>query len=331
MRIQSSVTSVSWIPSEAVTGPVNRTIFNSGITHYDAPPPDVIADLQDLRAADGFRFANHLSAWVDVEDGRIVAAGHDGGGLMGSTTVRLGGRGAAFAGVSFPDLRNQPATGGSSATFTQTTGGHTAVPFPRRVKHPPFVKMEAPTVWTTLSLTLHADGHTDFELSGASGFPRHWIYDQDLRLTAKAGLADFKEWYRHAFGKHTPWGDQDSPALVTEVESALERELAGHIMQGGTKPSVRKLKEGAVLTEQGSAGDEVYLLLDGVLSVEVDGEPVAEVGPGAILGERAALDDGVRTSTLRARTRAKVAVTTADQFDRDALAEIGQGHRREHG
>ena len=186
-------------------------------------------------------------------------------------------------------------------------------------------------VWTTLSLTIHADGHSEHELFGASEFPRHWIYDQDVRLTAKAGLADFKEWYRHAFGKHTPWGDQDSPALVTEVESALERELAGHIMRGGTKPAVRKLKEGAVLTEQGPAGDEVFLLLDGVLSVEVDGEPVAEVGPGAILGERAVLEGGVRTSTLRARTRAKVAVATADQFDRDALAELSQGHRREDG
>ena len=113
---------------------------------------------------------------------------------MGSTTVRLGGRGAAFAGVSFPDLSNEPATGGSSATFTQTTRRAHRGAVPRRVKHPPFVKMEAPTVWTTLSLTLHADGHTEFELSGASGFPRHWIYDRDLRLTAKAGLANFKEW-----------------------------------------------------------------------------------------------------------------------------------------
>ena len=34
------------------------------------------------------------------------------------------------------------------------------------------------------------------------------------------------------------------------------------------------------MVEQGEAGDELYLLLDGVLAVEVDGDEVAEIGPG---------------------------------------------------
>jgi len=38
MRIASSVTSISWIPSEAVTG-LNKGIFESGFAHYDDPPP----------------------------------------------------------------------------------------------------------------------------------------------------------------------------------------------------------------------------------------------------------------------------------------------------
>ena len=49
MRIESSVTSLSWIPSEAVTG-LNKAVFGSGFTHYDDPPPDVIRDLEALRA-----------------------------------------------------------------------------------------------------------------------------------------------------------------------------------------------------------------------------------------------------------------------------------------
>ena len=93
----------------------------------------------------------------------------------------------------------------------QTTGGRTGLPAPRRVKHPPFVQFKAPTVWTTLALTIHADGTSSFEVLGASKFPRHWVYDDDGKLAAKVGLADFKEWYRDAFGKHTPWGDEDSP------------------------------------------------------------------------------------------------------------------------
>jgi hypothetical protein len=327
-RIESSVTSLSWIPSEAVTG-LNKAIFGSGFTHYDDPPPDVIEDLEAMRAADRFRFANQLVGWIEVTDGRIVDAGYEGGCLMGATTLGLGVGRATFAAVAFEDIRHPVELTATSARFVQTVGGHTAVPAPRRVNKPPFVKFEAPTVWTTLALTIHADGVSEFELTGASAFPRHWVYDQTGALAAKAGMADFKDWWRHSFGKHTPWGDQDSPALVTAVETALERELAGHIMRGGGKSSIRKLKEGALLTEQGATGNDVFLLLNGVLNVEVDGESIAEVGPGAILGERAALEGGVRTSTLRALTKATVAVAKADQLAEDQLAEISAGHRRE--
>ncbi len=329
-RIESSVTSLSWIPSEAVTG-LNKAIFGSGFTHYDDPPPDVIEDLEALQAADRFRFANQLIGWVEVVDGKIVDAGYEGGCLMGATTLGLGVGRATFAAVAFDDIRHPVELTETSARFVQTVGGHTAVPAPRRVNKPPFVKFEAPTVWTTLALTLHADGVSEYELTGASSFPRHWVYDHTGALAAKAGMADFKEWWRHSFGKHTPWGDQDSPALVTAVETALERELAGHIMRGGGKSSIRKLKEGALLTEQGATGNDVFLLLNGVLSVEVDGDSIAEVGPGANLGERAALEGGVRTSTLRALTKATVAVVKADQLGEDQLAELSTGHRREAG
>ncbi|MDQ2981860.1 MAG: cyclic nucleotide-binding domain-containing protein, partial [Actinomycetota bacterium] len=71
--------------------------------------------------------------------------------------------------------------------------------------------------------------------------------------------------------------------------------------------------------------------LDGVLSVEVDGEPVAEVGPGALLGERALLEGGRRTATLRAATPARVAVVPADAIDEAALPELAAAHRREQG
>ena len=328
MRIESSVTSLSWIPSEAVTG-LNKAIFGTGFTHYDDPPPDQLGDLEALRAADRFRFANHLVGWIEVVDGKIVDAGYDGGCLMGATTVAVGPKQATFAAVAFDDIRQPVELTATSARFVQTVGGHTAVPAPRRVNKPPFLKFEAPTVWTTMALTVHADGISEFELVGASSFPRHWVYDHSGNLAAKAGMADFKEWWRHSFGKHTPWGDQDSPALVTAVETALERELAGHIMRGGGKSSIRKVKEGGLLTEQGAKDDDVFLLLNGVVSVEVDGAAIAEVGPGAILGERAALEGGVRTSTLRALTKVTVAVVKPDQIAEEELVQLSAGHRRE--
>lgn len=110
---------------------------------------------------------------------------------------------------------------------------------------------------------------------------------------------------------------------------ALERELSLHIMRDGKKPEIRKLAEGDTLVKQGEAGAELFLLLDGVLTVEVDGEEVAEVGPGSVLGERAVLKGGPRTSTLRARTPVKVAVASADDMQAEALAELASHHRRE--
>src|SRR5690606_17067273 len=87
-RVTTRVTSVSWIPSEAVTGPA-KTAFEVGFTHYDDPPPDVISDLAALHRQGAFRFANVLSVWADVEEGRIARAGYadDAGLLMGTTTV----------------------------------------------------------------------------------------------------------------------------------------------------------------------------------------------------------------------------------------------------
>jgi hypothetical protein len=327
MRIESSVTSVSWIPSEAVTG-MTKLPFELGFTHYDNPPPDVIENLEALGAADGFRFANRLGAWIEVQNGKIVDHGYAGGAVMGSTTVRLGKQ-ATFAAVGFPEIRRDPEVSPTSVRFVQTAGGRPAIPAPRRVRHPPFVQLKGPTVWTTLAITLNIDGSRQFELAGASPFPRHWIYDDAGKLTQKAGLTDFKEWYRHAFGKHTPWGDEDSRALVTTAETALERELSLEIMRDDAKPKIKKLRKGKVLTKQGEPGDEVFLLLDGVLSVDVDGEPVAELGPGAILGESAVLEGGVRTATLRAVTRCKVAVVPSDRVDPKALTEVSKRHRRE--
>lgn len=335
MRFETSATCISWIPSEAVTG-VNRAVFDSGFTHYDPPPPAEIDDiggagLVALRDRDGFRFANHLAVWIDTLDGRIVDAGYSGSGMMGATTVAVRGRSSTFEAVAFEDLRHpvEIAEDGSTATFVQTVGGHTALPAPRLVARPPFVAYRAPIVWSTLELTVDAAGSGELDLIGASRFPRHWVYDASGALCAKAGLADFAQWWHHSFGSHTPWGDEDNEVLVTEVESALERELSGEIMHGATPPVIRTLCEGERLVEQGDAGGEIFLLLDGVLAVDVGGRQVAEVGPGAILGERAVNEGGRRTSTLRALTAVRVAVVDEDRLQRDMLGLVGERHRRE--
>ena len=160
---------------------------------------------------------------------------------------------------------------------------------------------------------------------GASPFPRHWVYGHDETLQAKTGLIDFDTWYRESFGEKNPWGDEESPAVVTAVETELERQLSAIII--GSDPPFRRLAAGEALVTQGDPGDELFLLFDGVLAVEQDGRQVAEVGPGAILGEMALLEGGRRTASLRAVTRCRVAVVPGDRVDRAALAEVARGRR----
>lgn len=322
MRYESSVTSLSWIPSELVAG-ATRLAFDAGFTHYDDSPPAELGDLDALWAADRFSFANVLRAWNDVDgSGAIAGCGYGGGGLMGSSTVRVAGLEHTFQAFQLPDLRRNPERGDGWVRFSQTVGGRTGWSAPRRVRRRPHVQWQAPLVWTTLSLTLHADGQAEYALTGASRFPRHWVYDSGGQLTHKSGLTNFSDWYRVSFGRHSPWGDEDSAALVTAVEMALERTLSAQLMHGAAKPSIRRVKAGDVLARQGEPGTDVYLLLDGVIRVERDGERLAEYGPGAVLGQRAHLQGGARTSTLAAVTACRVAAVDATQFDRSALAKL---------
>jgi hypothetical protein len=328
VRIESSVTAISWIPSEAIEGP-SKIPFQFGITHYDQPPPDVIDDIDELRKTDRFREANELRAFIEVEDGTIVDYGHLGQGHIGATTVRVGPAAVRFPAVHLPDIRPDPELREKSVRFIQTVGGRMGLPTPRPVPHRPFAQFWPSIAWTTLALTINTDGTSSHELVGASPFPRHWIYDNDGKLAEKSATIDFKKWFNDSFGDRTPWGTYDSPAVVTAVGSALERQLSNTIMQGGKKPKIRTIKEGESLVEQGKPGTEIYLVLDGMFLVEVDGQKVGEIGPGAVIGERSALERGLRTATLWAATKARVAETTPDGMDLSELKALAADHHRE--
>lgn len=332
MRIESSVTAVSWIPSEAITAKTFSVPMDIGISHYDDPLPDHIDDIVALRDADRFRIGNVLKAWIDVsDDGQILNSGYSGGAVIGSTTLKLTKkRSITFAATAYPDLQQEPVVTPTSVTFVQTCGGCTGAPMPRRVNGPPFVQWQAPTAWSTLSLTINNDGTSHGELIGCSPFPRHWVYDNNMDLVAKTGIIDFNDWFRHSFDSHSPWGDEDSPAFVTTIETALERELSHQLMRQGAKPKSKVLKKDDVLVRQGDEGNEMFVLLDGMLDVVVDGEKVAELGPGAVIGERSILEGGTRTATLVALTSCRVAAVGGDDVDPAKLAELAEGHNREN-
>lgn len=332
MRIESSVTSISWIPSEAVEG-LPKLPFTFGVAHYDDPPPDRVDQIETMHRADLFREANELKAWVEVEGDKIVDYGHAGRGRIGLTRLKLGPKEIAVPAVAMPTLQNTE-VGDRWVRFTQTAGGRTGMPAPRGVRGKPYFQINSAIAWTTLALTIHADGASESELAGASTFPRHWIYDSDGALVQKSGVIDFDKWYREAHAQNTPWGNEDSAAVVTAVESAMERDLSLEIMRSDDKRSADRFSPGDLIVEQGETGvssNIVYLVLDGVLEVVVDGEVVGELGPGAIVGERAQLENGARTASLRAKTAGKVIGVPGEELNREALEQIAAGRSRDGG
>jgi hypothetical protein len=328
MRFESSVTSISWIPSEAITG-VTRLPFDLGVTHYDDPPPDQWQDLDSVVGPEGARFANNLRAWVEVQDGRVVACGQTGSGRISSTLVRIGGMHVLVAATGYPELQHDTGPGVDFVRFTQSAGGRPGIPAPRMVKDAPFVKTEGPTAWTTLALTIHADGSAGHELVGASAFPRHWIYGADGKLAGKSALIDFLTWYRTTGVAETPWRGHEHAVLTADAETPLERQLSLAIMHGGPKPRPVMVKPGTTIMAEGEAADQIVLVLDGIIQVEAGGSVLAELGPGAVLGERAALEGSRRTATIRALTDCRIVSYPAAALPLAELRELAGGHHRE--
>jgi len=321
VRIESSVTAVSWVPLDCVEGG-QRLAFHIGAARYDDPPPDQLDDLPSLLAAGRVRLANQLRAFVQVSDGAIVASGQSGQGHVGAPRGAADAAQVGFAAVPLPDLHPDPETGDGWVRFGQTAGGLLSVGMPYRAGPDRSPRLAAPAAWTTLALTIHADGTSRQELAGASPFPRHWVYDHQGRLIATSGVVDFTGWQADAWDPFTPWGGRDAPVRATAVETALERELSRVML--GSSPHWMRLRTGATLVAQGDPGNELYLLFDGLLAVEIDGRTVAELGPGAVVGEVALLDGGRRTATLRAVTPCRVAAVPGGRIDRAALAELAR-------
>ena len=77
---------------------------------------------------------------------------------------------------------------------------------------------------------------------------------------------------------------------------------------------------------EGDEGTDVFLVLDGVVRVEKDGDRLAEYGPGAILGERSGLEKGRRNSTLVTVTSCRVALVPHAVLDREQLEQLAKSH-----
>jgi CRP-like cAMP-binding protein len=65
------------------------------------------------------------------------------------------------------------------------------------------------------------------------------------------------------------------------------------------------------------------------MAVEVDGQAVAQVGPGSLLGERSGLESGRRTASVRAVTDCRIVEVDPATLAEEDLRTLAAGHRRE--
>jgi CRP/FNR family transcriptional regulator, cyclic AMP receptor protein len=122
----------------------------------------------------------------------------------------------------------------------------------------------------------------------------------------------------------------DRSAILREIDffkgcTARQLEDIGHLSEE------RTLHPGETLCRQDDFESEVFVLLDGEASVIKDGDQVATVGAGEVVGELSMLGSGRRTATLRAATELRVLVMDPREIDSvlasDPSASERLGHR----
>ena len=71
---------------------------------------------------------------------------------------------------------------------------------------------------------------------------------------------------------------------------------------------------GHVLVDQGDAGREAFVVIEGTATVKRNGRKVGTLSPGDAIGELALLDHGPRTATVTADTELTALVLSAREF-----------------
>ena len=93
--------------------------------------------------------------------------------------------------------------------------------------------------------------------------------------------------------------------------SALSKKDLGRIAKASNEISV---DTGHVLVDQGDAGREAFVLIEGTATVRRNGKKVGTLSSGDAIGELALLDHGPRTATVTAATPLTALVLSAREF-----------------
>lgn len=75
-----------------------------------------------------------------------------------------------------------------------------------------------------------------------------------------------------------------------------------------------RIPAGEILVRQGFGTAQFFVIQDGRASVSRDGQEIAQIGPGDVVGEISMIDGGARTATVTALTDMTVDVSTHGEF-----------------
>jgi len=122
-----------------------------------------------------------------------------------------------------------------------------------------------------------------------------------------------------------PWGRARKVELLSSMDmfSACSRRELGQVAAVAVQG---ELQEGAVLTRQGQKGGLAYVIGQGKAEVVRDGQRLASLGPGDVVGELSLIDGEPRSATVRALTPLQVLEINSDDLRR--LLRKAPGVRR---
>jgi CRP-like cAMP-binding protein len=111
-------------------------------------------------------------------------------------------------------------------------------------------------------------------------------------------------------------------ADVIAAQSDVEQRLIDQILTAKVPPTITEWKAGTDIFKQGFFAQAVHLILDGELSVKIDGSEVARLGSGSVVGEMAMLGNRQRTATVTALSPTTIASKGEASVERDDLRAL---------
>ena len=279
-----------------VEAKVTTWVPGEGVHAIAAPSPETT------------HFAQTIALHVLFEPGVAFVQSWTGGFEPGS-----------IASTDIPVLHSQPIIRGGTVTVRQSVGV--------RVDDEGTPRLE----WSTLEVVVREDGTYEASIVSASANARHSLSGPpDDEIFSQTALIDLDEWRHRDPSVAATWGTGDLPRVVTSsAPSLLERQVAIKLL-AVPDLEVLTVQKDQLLASQGSRGDTVFVVLNGLIDASVDGKGVLfRAGPGTILGERAVVEHAKRTASLRAGTDAVVAEMKPEGVPTEKLQELAKSRKRE--